>query len=183
VVPDIAQLHRIQSLAQRAGLKLQPRDAAGFASSYQPISYRGLEFPPSFVWLCTLCDPEQLRRIWIEFDLIGNPCALSQMNDSLRCETPTWPAHLVGFGFTGDEVYCFNYNTPLGEPTIAIVDSYANSYDEEGTRMIDSQDWLENFEKWMEIHADWLPKADAHAARHIIEAQNLAAERSKERGI
>jgi len=65
MVPDIEQLHRITDLATRAGLRVGIIDAAEFVARYEPVRYRGLQLPPAFVWLCTLCEPTELERIWI----------------------------------------------------------------------------------------------------------------------
>lgn len=58
MTPDIEQLHRIRALAVKAGLKLRTVDADPFVAAYTPRLYRRYVLPPSFVWLCTICDPD-----------------------------------------------------------------------------------------------------------------------------
>jgi len=164
--PDVQQLQRIQAFATRAGLILRPVDLDRFLATYQPIRYRQFALPPAFVWLCTLCESSQLSRIFIHTAL-GDPSPLQQLNDDTRRDLTPWPEYLVAFGLTGDESFCFAYNTPDSEPAIVIVNSYSPYQDpdpEQGERYIDWHWFADDFERWLSTYADWLPEADAKSA-------------------
>lgn len=162
MVPDVQHLLRIRGLAAGAGLSLRPTDAEEFVLHFKPVRYRQFVLPPSFVWLCTLCEPAQLSRIWIATAL-GDPSPLQRINDELRREQVTWPDELVGFAFTGDESFCFAYNAPESEPAIVTVGSYP-LLDEDGEPHIDWAWYTDSFEKWLAVQAEWLPKSDARMA-------------------
>jgi hypothetical protein len=163
MVPDVQQLLRIRALAASAGLSLRAADAEEFVRNYRPVRYRLFALPPPFVWLCALCEPAQLARIWV-VTALGDSSPLHRMNDELRREQVTWPDEVVGFAFTGDESFCFAYNLPESEPAVVIVDSYARAEDEDGEPRVDWTWHTDDFEKWLAILAEWLPKADARTA-------------------
>ena len=161
MVPDVQQLRRIRDLAARAGLRIGTVDPAGFAARYEPLRYREWQLPPAFVWLCTLCEPAQLSRIWIVATPLGEPSPLQEFNDRLRRDSLPWPEYLVAFAGSGDEVWCFAYNTPDGEPAVVTVDGYSHTEDADGEPYTDWNWDADRFEQWLAIQADWLPKSDA----------------------
>jgi hypothetical protein len=164
MTPDIEQLHRIRASAVKAGLKLRTVDADPFVAAYMPRLYRQYMLPPSFVWLCTICDPDQLARIWIEVAGTDDLGPIARLNDELRREPVLWPEHLVAFAMTGDESFCFAYNSPDAEPAIVTVDSYARHLDEDEEPYVNWDWYADNFEQWLLLQADWLPQADAKIA-------------------
>lgn len=178
MAPEVQQLRRIRDLAARAGLQIGAADPDEFVARYKPLRYRLLELPPPFVWLCALCEPAQLSRIWIDATALGEPSPLQQMNDELRRDPVPWPEYVVGFAFTGDESFCFAYNTPDSEPAIVTVDSYSRAEDEDGQPYVDWAWYADSFEQWLAIQADWLPKADARMAAWNAEFQ--ARQRKRE---
>ena len=166
MVPDSRQLQRIHALAMRAGLKVQTVDVDLFLTTYQPSRYHGFALPPAFVYLCALCDPGELSRVFI-VPALGDPGRLRQLNDNTRRELTAWPNYLVQFGLTGDESFCFAYNAPDSAPAVVTVDSYRPYHDpdpDDGEQCIDWTWFAGDFEGWLAIHADWLPQADAKSA-------------------
>ena len=160
--PDVQQLHRISALAARGGLSLRPVDADAFVAAYVPHRYRQFELPPSFIWLCTICDPDQLARIWINVAAAGDLGALHKLNDDTRSELVPWPDELIQFALTGDESLCFGYNTTDTEPAVVIVDSYYPCREDENGQEYVNWSWFaDDFERWLAFQADWLPEADA----------------------
>ena len=159
---DTQQLHRITALATRAGLSLCAADPDTFAAAYRPRRYRQFELPPSFIWLCTICAPDQLSRIWINVAALGDLAALQKLNDDSRAELPGWPDELVAFGLTGDESYCFAYNAPDAEPAVVTVDSYHPCReDADGNEYVSWSGCADDFERWLAAQAEWSPGADA----------------------
>lgn len=164
MVPDVQQFCRIRDLAMRAGLRIGRDDPAEFAARYTPLRYREWQLPPAFVWLCTLCDPTQLSRIWIIAPPIGEPSPLQKWNDEARRGPLPWPEYLVVFGFTGDEQVCFAYDAPDREPAVVTVDGYSKAVDAEGEEYTDWDWYADSFEQWLAREADALPEWDAKVA-------------------
>ncbi|HZN65004.1 MAG TPA: hypothetical protein VFB66_06855 [Tepidisphaeraceae bacterium] len=162
MVPDVQQLLRVRALASSAGLSLRAEDAEEFVRNYQPVRYRQFVLPPSFVWLCTLCEPAQLARIWV-VTALGDSSPLQRMNDELLREQVKWPDELVRFAFTGDELFCFAYESPESQPPVVTAGS-SPPLDEDGEPRVDWTWHSDNFEKWFAVQAEWLPKADARMA-------------------
>lgn len=173
MAPDIEQLRRIQALATQAGLLLGEAHPAEFAAGYKPVRYRQFELPPAFVWLCTLCDPQQSSRIFIPFTALGEPSPLEQTNDELRHEESPWPDNFVAFAFTGDEVFCFAYNSLDTEPAVVMVDSYSSKRDWQWYR--------DSFESWLAIQADWLPKSDARMATWLAKQSRKQSPKQRDK--
>lgn len=179
MVHDVEQLRRIRDLAARAGLLLGKADPDEFAARYAPLRYRGMELPPAFVWLCTLCEPTQLSRIWIIATALGDPSPLQEFNDQLRGEAVPWPEYLVAFASSGDEVWCFAYSTPDTEPAVVSVPCYSHAEDADGEPYTDWHWYSDEFEQWLGDQAEWLPQADARMAAWNAEFQARQHDRSR----
>jgi hypothetical protein len=164
MVPDVQQLCRIRDLAARAGLQLNSDDPDAFAARYVTVTCQGWQLPPAFAWLCSLCEPAQLSRIWIIATALGDPGPLGELNERLRGDRIPWPDYLVAFACSGDEVWCFAYNTPHAEPAVVEVNCYGHAEDADGQPYTDWHYSSDGFEQWLAVQADWLPQSDAKAA-------------------
>lgn len=169
MTPDRDHLERIRALAKKAGLVVRERDLDAFIASYRPALCNGLTLSPSYLWLCELCEPKQLERIWMLSPRENDLGSFAKENADLAAngyeyqanQPLPWPKELLAFGNTGDEYFCFAYSTPDTEPAVVIVDHYGRAVDEEDNEYVDWQWYTASFEEWLAIQADWLLESDA----------------------
>lgn len=166
MTPDRDQLEHIRALTKKAGLVVRDRELDAFIASYRPTLCNGLTLPPSYLWLCELCEPKQLERIWMLSPREGDLGSFTKENADLAANgylnhALPWPKELLAFGNTGDEYYCFAYSTPETEPAVVIVDHYGQPRGDDDEPYVDWDWYTASFEEWLAIQADWLPASDA----------------------